>query len=219
MIIEKLEKLKDEKYKEFSEKLIPGTKIIGVRLPILRKLAKKIKLEELTDNTFEEIMLQGMVIGNIKDFNKFREECTKFLPKIDNWSICDSFVSSLHIANVYKEETFIFLEDLLSTKKEFTKRFILVMYLRYFICDDYIDKVIDNLKKFKLDSYYTEMAYAWCLAEIYLKYNDKFFDFLKEEHKNLPDFTLRKTISKIKESKKSTKSDIIELTRFMEVIL
>ena len=213
MIRDELEKLKEEKYKEFSEKLIPGIKIIGVRLPILRKLSKKITLEELTDNSFEEVMLQGMIIGNIKDINEFKKRCIEFLPKINNWSVCDSFVSSIHITNNYNKEMFDFLNSLLTRKEIFIKRFILVMYLRYFICDEYIDKVLNNIRKIKIDGYYVEMAYAWCLTEVYLKYKDKFFEFTKREYEKISSFTIKKTISKIKESKKTNKTDIDELIK------
>ena len=218
MIRDELEQLKDYKYKEFSEKLIPGISIIGVRLPILRKLSKKITLEELTDNSFEEVMLQGMIIGNIKDIEIFKEKCIEFLPKINNWSVCDSFVSSIHITNNYKKEMFDFLNSLLTRKEIFIKRFILVMYLRYFICDEYIDKVLNNIRKIKMDGYYVEMAYAWCLTEVYLKYKDKFFEFTKREYEKISSFTIKKTISKIKESKKTNKKDIDELIRFMKEI-
>lgn len=219
MIKEQLGFLKDDKYKKFSEKLLPGISIIGVRLPILRKLAKNISLDELSDSSFEEIMLQGMIIGNISTFGQFKIECLKFLPKIDNWSVCDSFVSSLHITNKHNQEMFDFLESLLNRKEVFIKRFIIVMYLRYFITDVYIDNVLKNLKKIKPDDYYVEMAYAWCLTEVYLKYKDKFFGFLTNQHIYLSDFIIKKTLSKIKESKKFKKSDIIELTKFMEGIL
>lgn len=218
MIRDELEQLKDYKYKEFSEKLITGISIIGVRLPILRKLSKRITLEELTDNSFEEVMLQGMIIGNIKDIEIFKEKCIEFLPKINNWSVCDSFVSSIHITNNYKKEMFDFLNSLLTRKEIFIKRFILVMYLRYFICDEYIDKVLNNIRKIKMDNYYVEMAYAWCLTEIYLKYKDKFFEFTKREYEKISSFTIKKTISKIKESKKTNKKDIDELIRYMKEI-
>ena len=218
MIREELEQLKDYKYKEFSEKLIPGISIIGVRLPILRKLSKKITLEELTDNSFEEVMLQGMIIGNIKDIEIIKEKCIEFLPKINNWCVCDSFVSSINITNNYKKEMFDFLNSLLTRKEIFIKRFILVMYLRYFICDEYIDKVLNNIRKIKMDGYYVEMAYAWCLTEVYLKYKDKFFEFTKREYEKISSFTIKKTISKIKESKKTNKKDIDELIRYMKEI-
>ena len=59
-----LVQLSDEKYRIFSSSLLPGVDhILGVRLPILRKLSRTLTLEELSDDTFEEIMLQGMVIA------------------------------------------------------------------------------------------------------------------------------------------------------------
>ena len=69
----KLLELADPKYKEFHSGLCPGIKnIIGVRVPVLRnyakELAKNYEIEELLlkqiDNEYyEEIMLQGMLIG------------------------------------------------------------------------------------------------------------------------------------------------------------
>lgn len=71
-IKEKLKQISDKKYKEFHAGLCPGTQnILGVRVPILRnyakELIKKYSLEEILanidDEYYEEIMLQGMLIG------------------------------------------------------------------------------------------------------------------------------------------------------------
>lgn len=61
----------DVKYGDFHSKLIPGIdrgEIIGVRLPVIRKIAKKAALDDLEINTFyyEEKMINGMVI----EYNK-----------------------------------------------------------------------------------------------------------------------------------------------------
>ena len=134
MIKNKLLELKDEQYKKFSSNLLPGVdNIIGVRLPILRKLSKNLTLDNLSDETFEEVMLQGMVIGHIKDFSKLKKELIIFLPKINNWSICDSFVSSLTITKSKKQEMFEVLKSLENSKHEYTRRFILVMLLHYYL--------------------------------------------------------------------------------------
>ena len=75
-IKQELKQLADEKYREFQKGLCPGTEnILGVRVPVLRdyakKLAKEYEIRELLnhiDNEFyEEIMLQGMLIGLKKD--------------------------------------------------------------------------------------------------------------------------------------------------------
>lgn len=105
-IREQLESLAEPDFQQFMAKLIPNVKpekIIGVRTPILRKIAKQIAkedwrfyLEEYPAESYEEIMLQGMVIGYIKeDFGEVLKQVERFLPKIDNWGICDSFCAGL----------------------------------------------------------------------------------------------------------------------------
>lgn len=94
----------DPEYQKFSAALIPNIdNVLGVRLPELRKIAKKIAkddwrtyLKTAEDEYFEEIMLQGMVIGYVKtDINDQLSYVASFIPKIDNWSVCDSFCIGL----------------------------------------------------------------------------------------------------------------------------
>ena len=74
-IREELINLSEEDYREFSSNLLPGiNNILGVRLPALRKIAKSIAkenwenyLNNASDDYFEEVMLQGMVIGYINN--------------------------------------------------------------------------------------------------------------------------------------------------------
>ena len=104
-IKEKLFELSDQKYKEFHSGLCPGTdNIIGVRVPVLRNYAKELSkkynieelLQEIDNQYYEEIMLQGMLIGLEKqDFNTLQKQIKQFVPKIDNWAICDVFCAGL----------------------------------------------------------------------------------------------------------------------------
>jgi len=200
MIKNKLFELKDEKYKIFSSSLLPGVdNIIGVRLPILRKMSKYLTLDELTDDTFEEVMLQGMVIGHMKEVEKLKEKLLIFLPKINNWSICDSFVSSLIITKTHKKEIFQILTSLKESKLEYTRRFILVVLLHYFLDDIYIKDAVVLAKQIKKEEYYVKMAYAWLLTEVYFK-NQVLGKQLINEEKD--EFIKKKSLSKIKESKK-----------------
>ena len=110
----RLESLAEPEFQRFASSLIPDLKpgfLLGVRLPKLRKISREIAgndpqgyLKEARSDSFEEIMLQGMVIGCIpgKPEQVF-PLIEDFLPKIDNWSICDSFCSSLKIAREYPE--------------------------------------------------------------------------------------------------------------------
>ena len=74
VIKEKLIALAEEEYRKFSSGLIPNVdNILGVRIPLLRKLAKEIArgdwrsfLAAADDEYFEETMQQGIVIGHVK---------------------------------------------------------------------------------------------------------------------------------------------------------
>ena len=113
-IQKQLLELADSDYKEFHSKLCPGIdNIIGVRVPKLRKYAKELSkkhdigilLENIGNDYYEEIMLQGMLIGIANDdFEITNKRIKKFVPKIDNWAICDIFSSELKITKSHKNE-------------------------------------------------------------------------------------------------------------------
>ena len=123
-IKKELLELSDKKYKKFHEGLCPGTKnIIGVRVPILRKYAKNLckekdwkkTIEEIDNEYYEEIMLQGMLIGQAKneDINTILKYVENYVPKIYNWAICDVFCAGLKITKKYKKEMWIFIQKYL----------------------------------------------------------------------------------------------------------
>ena len=70
---EYLKTLADEKYKKFSDSLVPGgTQSIGIRVPILRQTAKAISKGDYAsflnckNNAYrEEIMIKGLVMSLI----------------------------------------------------------------------------------------------------------------------------------------------------------
>lgn len=131
-IREEIFQLIDEDYKKFSSSLLPNIdNILGVRLPELRKLAKKVakddwrKFIDTTDNQyFEQIMLQGMVLGYIKiNIEEILLYVAEFIPKIDNWSVCDSFCGGLKFTKNNMEQVWNFIQPFLSSKKNM--RFVL----------------------------------------------------------------------------------------------
>lgn len=214
MIKNELYKYQDLKYQEFVSKLLLNVNnIIGIRIPILRKLSKKYKLEDLTDDTFEEIMLQGFIIGNDKDINKVLNNLKIFIPKINNWSVCDSVVSSLKITKKNQEIMFNFIIKYVNGS-EFEKRFLLVMLLNYYLDDNYINKVIDIILNIKITDYYDMMALSWLISKMYINYKDEVIEIL--QNKNISDEVVNKSISKINDSyqiKKEDKSILIDYRR------
>ena len=108
--------LGDENYKKFNEKLCPDTKrkMLGIRIPVLRNFTKKLMQEYEVRNTpkeklgnllknidneyFEEILVQGFIIGYYKcDIEEKIPYIKEFVPKIDSWQISDTFVPTLKI--------------------------------------------------------------------------------------------------------------------------
>ena len=210
-----------EKYKEFNKGLCPDTnkEMLGIRIPILRKLAQKIVKENdwvefvKNENTlyFEEVLLQGLIIGysKLKLEEKF-EYIKLFVPRIDSWAINDTFVPTLKIKENDLEKYWNFILPYVKSDKEFEIRFAVISMLDYFIIYEYVDKVIDILNNINHDGYYVKMGVAWTLAEIGIKFNDKAMKFLEKENK-LDKFTYNKTLQKMIESYRieSSQKDIL----------
>lgn len=222
-IIKELICLKDEKYKEFNKKLCPDTNLemLGIRVPVLRKLAQKIANSNEYDwesfvkgeniNFFEEVQLQGFIIGYKKmPFDAKLKFIEDFVAKMDSWAITDTFIPTLKIREENLKDYWNFILKYINSSKEFEVRFAIVSMLDYFIIDDYVDEVIKILNKVSHDGYYVKMAIAWTLAEIGIKYSDKAMLFLKGEN-NLDKFTYNKTLQKMIESYriKDSQKDIL----------
>ena len=200
--------LQDVKYKDFNKKICPDTnkEMLGIKVPVLRNLAKNIikdnlynwkefiKEEELT--YFEEIQLQGFLIAYSKiNFTEKLDYVKQFIPRIDSWAISDTFVPSLKIKKEDLEQYWNFILPYSKSDKEFSVRFSIISMLDYFIIDEYVDKVINVLNNIHHDGYYVKMGIAWTIAEIWIKYNEKGMNFLKNN--KLDKFTYNKAIQKM----------------------
>ena len=215
IIKEDLFKLQDKKYQEFHSKLCPGTdNIIGIRIPVLREYAKKLLKENdfktlinyIDDEYYEEIMLQGMLIGLAKsNFNEIKPYIENFIPKIDNWAICDTFCAGLKITKKYKREMWNLINTYITSDEEFFIRFAVVMILDYYIEEEYIKENFKIFNNIKSDKYYVQMAVAWAISICFAKYFDKTIKYMKTA--NLDDFIYNKAIQKAIESYRITKEE------------
>ena len=210
----KILELADPKYKEFHSGLCPNTEnIIGVRIPVLRKYAKELAkddfrsyLSSIADDYYEEIMIKGMIIGLAKMETEERlNYISEFVPKIDNWAICDTFCAGLKFTNKNKDVVWEFIKKYQNSRKEFELRFLIVMLLDYYITDKYIDEVIKILDKTKHDGYYVKIAIAWTISVLYVKYPKITMEYLKNN--TLDDFTYNKALQKIIESYRVSEED------------
>ena len=191
--------------------MLPGTSdILGVRLPVLRKIAKQIAkenwrefLNQNDDIYFEEIMLRGMVIGYIKDISihEVMKHIQIFVPQINNWSVCDSFCSGLKITKQYQKQFWPMITSYLSSDQEFEVRFAVVMLLIYYVDNQYVTDVLRELDQVQHSGYYVRMAIAWAISACYVSYPHLTLSYLKQTQ--LDTFTYNKALQKISESMKS----------------
>ena len=212
-IKEELKGLADKKYKEFHKGLCPGTEnILGVRVPILRNYAKKLAkeyeikalLENIDNEYYEEIMLQGMLIGleKDKDIQNILEDIERFVPKIDNWAVCDVFCAGLKITKKHLQEMWDFLQKYVTSDKEFEIRFGVVMILDYYITEDYLERIFAIFDSIKSNQYYVQMAVAWAISICLIKFYDKTINYLKTSQ--IDRFTYNKALQKAIESYRIT---------------
>lgn len=206
---ERLLSLAETKYSKFIASLVPGTdNILGVRMPILKKLAKELARDNWReyfgineDKYYEETMLQGLTIGFLKEsLETVLEETRKFVPKINNWAVCDSFCTGLKIARKNKERIWDFLSEYLMSDKPYDLRFAIVLMMDCFICEEYAPEMLERLDKVKNDDYYVKMAVAWAVSMCYVEYPEITMPYLKNN--SLDDFTYNKSLQKICESLK-----------------
>lgn len=169
----------DAEYAEFSSALIPGgPQLIGVRIPLLRSLAKEISrhdwrayLATAGDDTFEEIMLQGLVVGAARmPFEEQLQRMAAYARKITNWSLCDSPCTGFKFVRKHREEVWDFLQPYLYGREEFLQRFAVIMLLSHFVTDDFIDRLIAAWRTVRPSGYYVSMAIAWAVSVCFVKY-------------------------------------------------
>lgn len=212
--VEFLKSLQDKKYKDFSSSLILNSKyeMIGIRTPIMRNIAKTIakgNIEEflkcVQDNYYEEIMIQGFVISHIKDEEVFYNYFRKHITKIDCWGLCDSFCSSLKIVRKYEDKYFQESLKMALKKEEFISRIGLIIILDHFIRKENLNAIFETLNKIQSDKFYINMAEAWLVCELYIKYPNETNEFIKKN--NLNKFTQNKAIRKIRDSYRVSKEE------------
>ena len=202
-----LKSIQDVKYKEFHSSLVLNSnyEMIGIRVPIMREIAKNIAKGDIAgflryaqNNYYEEVMIQGLVISHIRDENIFYDYFLKFISQIDNWAICDSFCSSIKIVRKYEEKYFPKALEMALNSHEFVSRVGLVIILNHFISEENLNDIFDVLNKINSDKFYINMAEAWLICEMYIKHPKETENFLKKN--NLNKFTQNKALSKIHDS-------------------
>jgi len=165
--------LRDEAYRTFQEKLLPTVpreRILGVRTPVLRRLAKEMAgtpqaasfLKKLPHRYWEENNLHAFLIEEMKEYDPAIDACRKFLPYIDNWATCDSF--SPPVFRRHPEALWEEIGVWLASGHVYTVRFGLCMLMRQYLRGEYRDAALEKAAAVPTEEYYLSMGVAWLFS-------------------------------------------------------
>ncbi len=195
-------------YKDFHKKLIPNiseNRIIGVRVPMIRKIAGRAFRENLYNacEYYEERMIKGFCLAmKTCSVEEHIRDMQDFVPYIDCWATCDCVCSSLKFIKKDLDSYFDFVVSLINSE-EYSTRFGVVILMDYYLTDEYIDRVLEILKNIDSEFYYINMAVAWALSVAYIKFPDKTEALFKSN--TLTVWVQNKAIQKIRESNRIDK--------------
>lgn len=201
----------DVKYRDFQSKLTPtieANTAIGVRTPVLRKLAKDYSkrqdvdefLADLPHKYFDENQLHAFILSEIKDFDECIGKLERFLPFVDNWATCDQMSPKCFKKN--HEKLLPYLNKWIKSDDIYTVRFAIVTLMAHFLDDDFDEGHLGLVSDIKSDEYYINMAIAWYFATALAKQYDKTIPYI--ENKTLDVWTHNKAIQKSIESYRVT---------------
>ena len=210
-IQKKLFELQDKDYALFHSKLIPTVppeKIIGVRTPEIRKLAKTIYkensyatfLKELPHEFYDENMLHGLLISEIKSYDNCISELEKFLPYVDNWAVCDTMSPKVFRNN--RELLLSKIREWTASEHTYTCRFGIEMLMSHFLDENFKAEYNEIPAAVRSEEYYVNMMVAWYFATALAKQWEDTLPYLL--NRRLDQWTHNKTIQKAIESYRIT---------------
>ena len=217
-LTERLFALADEGYRQFQIPLIPTvepTRVIGVRTPILRKLAKEMAgsaeaeafLRDLPHTYYEENNLHAFLVEQMGDYDACIAAIDAFLPYVDNWSTCDGW--SPKVVKKHPEELLGKIREWMASDLPYTVRFGIGMLQRYFLDERFDAAYLEWVAAIDREEYYVRMMVAWYFATALAKQYAATVPYIEEGR--LPLWTHNKAIQKAVESYRVTAEQKIYL--------
>ncbi len=208
---QELFEMQDLKYRDFHSKLMPTVdkeKVIGVRIPQLRKYAAAFAktedaaefMKNLPHQYYEEDNLHAFLIEKIKDYDSCIQALDRFLSYVDNWATCDMMNPKM-----LKKEPKRLLEKIkvwLKAEETYVVRFAIGCLMNYFLEEHFTTECADLAAEVQSEEYYIQMMQAWFFATALAKQYDAILPYLLEHRLNT--WVHNKTIQKAVESYRIT---------------
>ena len=210
-IQEALLALQDKTYQAFQRKLVPTVapeRVIGVRVPALRKLARTWKgtaeaaafLTRLPHCYYDEDCLHGLLLCEEKDYDATVAELERFLPYVDNWAVCDLMAPRAFrtLPPALPEQARVWM----NSTHPYTIRFGTGVLLRCYLDEAFRPEYLEWAAAVRSDEYYVNMMTAWYFATALAKQYSAALPYLLENQ--LEPWVHNKTIQKAVESYRIT---------------
>lgn len=210
-IVDLLFEKQDIKYRDFQAPLFPSIekeRMIGVRTPEIKKLAKELYgsepankfIETLPHRYFDENQLHAFLISLIKDYESCLKELERFLPYVDNWGTCDQL--SPKVFAKHKEELITPIKKWLKSKHTYIVRFAIGMLMQHYLDESFKEEYMELVSKVRSEEYYINMMIAWYFATALAKQYKTAIKYI--EGQKLSPWVQNKTIQKAVESYRIT---------------
>lgn len=221
--MKELAQLGEQKYLDFNQRIIfTKYKMIGIRTDTIRLIAKEISKGDFRSfwkckftGIYEELLLRGILLSYINDYDEFCEYLDQFILWIDNWAICDMCIGSYKIVAKNREKFLSKILNYLNSNEEFIVRVGIIFLLSYFLEDEFIDCTLKLINNISYRSYYTDMAIAWLISVAFVKYKDKTLAFLDSNRLNQE--IIRLAVQKIRDSKRVSRCDKDYVLKYKEI--
>lgn len=217
-IRERLLALRDAPYAAFQRRLIPNIapeRIIGVRTPALRALARELAgtaqaeafLAVLPHELFEENQLHAFLLERQRDFPQCLAAVEDFLPFVDNWATCDQLCPPCFARHA--GELRAPARRMMADAHPYTVRYGLGLLMRFYLDERFEPGVLEEAAAVQSEEYYVRMMVAWLFASALDKQADAALPYVAEER--LEPWTRRKAIQKALESRRIDEGQKAEL--------
>ena len=208
---EKLYSLSDCGYAAFQAKLtptVPPEKIIGVRLPDLRRFAAEFAkepaclafLRDLPHEFYDENLLHGVLLGRWRDYGECLRLVEEFLPYVDNWAVCDTMRPI--VFGRHRDQLLPRVKEWIASEPTYTCRFGIGILMSHYLDESFDSRVLEWPAAVRLEDYYVEMMAAWFYATALAKRWDAALPYLEDGR--LSESVRLKTVQKACESRRIT---------------
>lgn len=187
---QKLFDMREEEYQINQSHTMPNIereKIIGIRVPQLKKFKKKFFdekskaafINKLPHKYFEEDLIHVFILNEMQDYNKCISAVKNFVPYIDNWAICDSLMPK-----IFTQHTDELLQEIkiwLASDSTYTVRFAISMLRKFYLDEKFDKKYLKMVADIQSDKYYIETMAAWFFNDALFKQYDDAIIYLQEK--------------------------------------